>query len=167
MTASLLHVGCGGDSRPEWLSQYVETRLDIDPRHDPDIVASMVELGEIGPFDAVYCSHALEHLFPHEVETALSEFQRVLKPGGVAYIFVPDLEGVDATDEVLFDSPAGKITGLDLIYGLRHALKDQPYMAHKTGFMLDTLFCSLTKAGFSRVKVDRHSCHNLFGVAIK
>lgn len=167
MRPGLLHVGCGGDPRPDWLSEYDETRLDIDPRHAPDIVASMVSLGEIGPFDAVYCSHALEHLFPHEVGIALAEFHRVLNPGGVAYVFVPDLEGVEATEEVLFESPAGPITGLDLMYGLRHALKDQPHMAHKTGFTRGTLAAALENAGFSRHRVDRHQWHNLFGAAVK
>jgi hypothetical protein len=63
---------------------------------------------------------------------------RVLKPGGCVVVFVPDLEGVEATDEVLYEAPCGPITGLDLIYGLRSAWP-QPHMAHHTGFVRDTL----------------------------
>lgn len=164
---SVLHVGCGGNSLPPWLDSHKETRCDINPECSPDVIASMTDLGDIGIFDVVYCSHALEHLYPHEVQTALREFGRVLNPGGYAAIFVPDLEGVAPTDEPLFESMAGPITGLDLFYGKRSMLKSNPYMAHHTGFVQETLLSELVAAGFSRSKVDRLSCFNLFGVGIK
>ena len=164
---SLLHCGCGGDRLPEWLQDYVETRLDIDPGHNPDIVADMVSLGDIGPYDAVYCSHALEHLYPHDVGTALQEFKRVLNDGGAAIVFVPDLEDVRATDDVLFDAPAGPITGLDLIYGYRKMLKDKPYMAHRTGFTSATLHKAFTDAGFVKAAVTRLSDYAMMGVGVK
>ena len=44
----------------------------------PDIVASMMDLGEIGEFDVVLCSHALEHLHKEDVDTALNEFSPVV-----------------------------------------------------------------------------------------
>ena len=164
---SLLHVGCGGDALPQWLGEFSETRLDIDETHNPHIVADMRTLGNIGPFDAVFCSHALEHLFPHDVKTALQEFVRVLNPGGAVILFVPDLEGVQATEDVLFISPAGPICGLDLIYGYRPMLKDKPHMAHKTGFTAASLARELEGAGLKAVKVDRLSDHALFGCALK
>lgn len=167
MQQRLLHVGCGGDSIPAWLSQYDEIRLDIDPSHNPHIVADMVSLGDIGPFDAVYCSHALEHLSPHDVPVALGEFIRVLAPNGAIILFVPDLEGVEANDEPLFDSPAGPIAGLDLIYGFRKMLKEKPYMAHKTGFVQSSLHKALIDAGFSQVIVNRLSDYALLGVGKK
>ena len=135
---SLLHVGCGGDSIPSWMDGFKEVRLDIDEQHKPDIVASMVDLGDIGEYDAIYCSHCLEHVCEHDVRKALSEFKRVLKPGGFAMVFVPDLENVKANDDVLYESPAGPITGLDLMYGHRAQLEDNPYMAHKHGFVKET-----------------------------
>lgn len=165
MAKSLLHVGCGSEPLPEWLHDYTETRLDINPAVSPDIVASMLDLGDIGPFDAVLCRHALEHLYPHEVEIALGEFHRVLSKGGCLMVFVPDLQDVPATDEVLFESPAGPISGLDLIYGFRAATKTNPYMQHKTGFVRDTLTTALQ--GFSKVVVNRLSNFDMMGAAIK
>jgi len=167
MQQRLLHVGCGGDTIPAWLSQYDEIRLDIDPRHSPDIVGSMTDLGDIGQFDVVFSSHSLEHLSPHEVPVALSEFMRVLLPNGAVIMFVPDLEGIEATEDVVMQSPAGPIAGLDLIYGYRKMLKDHPYMAHKTGFVKKTLHAVLLDAGFSKVIVQRLEHHALFGVAQK
>lgn len=167
MGKSLLHVGCGGDSLPEWLQGFNEIRLDIDARVNPDIVASMIDLGDIGKFDAVLCVHALEHLHQHEVSTALSEFMRVLKPGGHAIVFVPDLEDVRPTEDVLYTSSAGEISGLDLIYGFRSAIKEFPYMAHKTGFTGTTLKQAIAAAGFRSSTVKRLDNYNMMGVGIK
>lgn len=167
MARRLLHVGCGGDPRPEWAKDYEETRLDIDPGAKPDVVADMADMGEIGEYDAVYCSHALEHLYPHDVAAALLEFRRVLKPGGFAMVLVPDLQDVQATEDVILEAPCGPISGLDMIYGKRDALKDRPYMAHRTGFVRDTLETVLAKAGFSKVEARRLSNYNLIGVAVK
>ena len=163
----LLHVGPGSEERPHWFEAYEEVRLDISPDHQPDVLASMTEMGDIGPFDAVYSSHSLEHLAPYEVPVALDEFYRVLNPGGFALIIVPDLEDIRPTEDVLYMSPAGPITGLDLIYGAHYLLKQQPYMAHQCGFVAATLEGALRTAGFSDVKTQRLSQYNLMAVATK
>jgi SAM-dependent methyltransferase len=168
MSQSLLHVGCGGDSLPEWAQgKYKEVRLDISSDNQPDILASMTDMGEIGTYDAIHCSHALEHLMPHEVNVALKEFHRVLNPGGFAVVFVPDLEDVKATEDVLFVAPCGPITGLDLLYGLRSLLEVMPYMAHRTGFTSETLRKAFTDAGFGSVEVQRLDNYNLMAIAAK
>lgn len=162
-SGSVLHVGCGHTPLPTWLSHYDEVRLDIDPGCKPDIVAGMTDMGDIGPFDAIYSSNCLEHLYPHDVPVALAEFRRVLRPGGAAIIFVPDLEGVSATEEVLYESPCGPITGLDMIFGKISYLKDTPYMAHHTGFVRETLAQTLEAAGFTSVTVLQIPERNLMG----
>jgi len=45
-------------------------------------------------FDCVYSSHMLEHLHPGDANHCLSEIHRILKPGGVVRIAVPDLAQV-------------------------------------------------------------------------
>ena len=47
-----------------------------------------------GTFDYVYTSHMLEHLYPGDAKHCLSEIHRILKPGGVVRIAVPDLTHV-------------------------------------------------------------------------
>lgn len=163
---SVLHVGCGGAPLPKWLGEARETRLDADERVKPDIVASMTELGDIGPFDIVYSSHCLEHLHPIDVMTALSEFLRVLRPGGAVMAFVPDLTDVKPNFEVVYESPSGPVTGHDMYYG--HILAaSNPYMRHLTGFLQDTLAGALTQAGFEKVRVDRIEGYHLFAVGFK
>lgn len=162
-SGSILHVGCGREPLPAWLDHYDEVRLDIDPGCEPDIVAGMTDLGQIGPFDAVYSSHALEHLYPHDVPVALAEFRRVLREGGALLVFVPDLDGVQATHDVVYQSPSGPITGLDMIYGRLCYLKHAPHMAHHTGFTRETLGQALSDAGFQGVTVMQVPEHNLMG----
>ena len=159
----ILHAGCGRTPLPEFLHG-IETRLDVDPQVQPDVCASMTEMGDIGPFDTIWCSHSLEHLRPAEAEQALAEFHRVLAVGGFAMIMVPDLQGVALTDEVLYLSPAGPITGRHLYYG--HDRTDNPHMLHKNGFIADTLRAALLQH-FSRVEVRRLENYNLFGVGVK
>lgn len=164
---TVLHVGCGGRELPEWLASCEETRLDIDPRHRPDILADMAEMGDIGPYGIIYCAHSLEHLDRHRGRAALAEFVRVLEPGGTAIVFVPDLEDVKPTDEVLYVSPAGPVTGLDLIYGMHSLIGGNPAMLHRTGFIRETLEMAMRAAGFARVVVRRVGAFNLMGAGRK
>ena len=163
----ILHVGCGSDPLPEWLSVYNETRLDINEAVSPNIVASMFNMGDIGKYDVVLCQHALEHVYEHEVGLALREFLRVLNDGGHALIFVPDLEGVMPTSDILLESPAGPITGRDMIYGYGKAIAGNPHMAHKTGFIKSTMEEVMSEAGFSKFKAERLGNYNLMGVGVK
>lgn len=160
---TVLIAGCGEEG-PQWAEQgWCVVRLDIDPRTSPDIVGSMTDLGDIGPFDAVACNNALEHLYPHEVFDALNEFYRVLRPGGVAVIQVPDLEGVSPTEDLL---PDIGMSGLHLFYGDPGKLEEFPYMAHHCGFVEETLRRVMEKAGFA-VQTKRLLCHQLMGIGTK
>ena len=163
---TVLHLGCGRQPLPEWVPDRDEVRLDLDPEASPDVVASITDVGPIGPFSIVYSSHVLEHVYPHETLQALRESQRVLGDGGYAVHIVPDLEGIQATDAVVYESPAGPVTGLDMIYGMKSMVAKQPYMAHKNGFTKDSLEAALREAGFSKVLVKRAS-FSLIGVGVK
>lgn len=164
----LLHAGAGTETLPAWLVGFQEIRLDINPATRPDIVGDMRRLDfQLPPFKAVYCNHALEHLYPHEVVPCLEGFRRILEPGGVCMIFVPDLEDVRATDEILLDTPAGPVAGLDMIYGFREAIRENPYMAHHSGFTAASLADALTGAGFAQVSTKRLADYNLMGAGVK
>lgn len=167
MPISILHVGCGGDTLPPWLPPGEETRLDIDPRWKPNVVGSMLDMGDIGPFDVVFAAHCLEHVYPHEVDRALQECRRVLADGGSLILFVPDLGDVRPSEDILYESPAGPVTGLDMIYGMRSKIPEYPAMAHHVGFTRDTLRKALIAAGFAIVETRRLANFNLFAVAIK
>ena len=140
-----------------------EVRLDIDPEVKPDIVGSITELDHSftsQSFDAVWSSHVLEHLYAHEVFPALREFHRVLKPDGFALVMSPDIEAVarhildHGIAAVAYDSPAGPIRPLDMLYGHTRAIEEGHYfMAHRTGFTSERIGNLLLAAGFPTVSV--------------
>jgi len=163
----VLHVGCG-PKNPETLHPmfhdpvWRELRLDINPGVNPDIVASITEMAIVrsDSVDAVWSSHNIEHLYPHEVPLALREFYRVLKPGGFLLITMPDLQEVakliaqDKMEETAYESPAGPIAPIDILYGFRPSMaQGNIFMAHHTGFTATSLKRYLARAGFSQGKV--------------
>jgi len=159
-----LHVGCGPASLPAYVfppSVWRETRLDIDPAVAPDVVASIVDMPfASGAYAAVYSSHNLEHLAPHEVPQALAEFFRVLMPNGFAMVSVPDM-GLAAAriaegrgDAAVYDAPCGPITAMDMVFGHAGMRRDNPFMAHRTGFTAETLRAAMEVAGFRVADMD-------------
>lgn len=161
---ALLNVGCGGASitLPEELSVYREVRVDIDPRVHPDVVASATDLSCFASASvaAVYTSHTLEHLMPHESREALHEYLRVLKKNGKLIIRVPNIQepcrivGEGRAAEVLYHSPGGAVTSLDMLYGQHeHVRRSGIYMVHKNGFTQDSLGALLREVGFRKLEV--------------
>lgn len=168
-TADVLHVGCGVYTREKLPSVFRagwrEIRLDIDPEVRPDLVASITDMHVIpdGMIDAVYSSHNIEHLYPHEVPLALREVRRVLKSTGFALITLPDLQEVaryvaeGKLEDPLYMSPMGPIAPLDILYGHRPSLAGgNAFMAHRTGFIGETLGAALINAGFAAALVQRN-----------
>lgn len=163
----ILHVGCGSAPLPEWMGEAIETRLDINSQVNPDIVAPMTDMGDIGLFDVVYSSHCLEHIYRHQVVPALQECLRVLRPGGLAIMIVPDVEDIKPTNDVVYVSPGGPVTGLDMFFGHGGCVRDNPYMEHHGAFVQSTLIKAFKDAGFREAKALRGNGWNLVGVGGK
>jgi SAM-dependent methyltransferase len=178
---TVLNVGCGYPLRqrlhqhfhgPEWR----EIRLDIDPAVRPDVVCSMTDMSPVASqsVDAVWSSHNLEHLHRHEVPNALAEFIRILKPGGLLLVTLPDLQQVaelvaaDRLEEEAYVSPSGPVSPLDMIFGHTASLaRGYPFMAHKTGFTLRSLQQLLAEAGFVGIRLKRGGAFDLWAAAHK
>jgi ubiquinone/menaquinone biosynthesis C-methylase UbiE len=129
----------------------------------PDIVCDARKLTTLDSqqFDAVYCSHNLEHYYHHDVAKVLAGFLHVLKNGGVAHIRVPDIGEVMRVsveknldiEDVLYQSSLGPIMVMDVIYGYTVQIEQsgQDFFAHKTGFTQKSLLKALTLAGFTHL----------------
>ena len=161
---SFLHVGCGpqNKSRLKGFSgdDWNEIRFDIDKNVNPDIQGTLTDMSLVHSesVDAIYSSHNIEHLYPHEVPMALKEFYRALKPNGFVVITCPDLQTVcesvvnDRLGEPLYISPMGPITPLDILYGHITSIKNgNEYMAHRGGFTDSTLRAAFLEGGFSKM----------------
>jgi predicted SAM-dependent methyltransferase len=114
----MLNVGCGTRMHPGWtnvdFSVYArlagkkrltsllhrvglisDTRAQRLRAVDPDIICWDLRRGipfPDGEFDVIYHSHVLEHLDRSATLPFLRECQRVVKPGGVVRVVVPDLQ---------------------------------------------------------------------------
>jgi SAM-dependent methyltransferase len=152
-----------GIALPAHFSGFEHLLLDIDPGVAPDILCDARELATLagGQFDAIYCSHNLEHYYRHDVPKVLAGFLHVLRDGGFAQIVVPDLGGVMHEtvargldlEDVLYESPGGPVMVLDVLYGYGAQIErsGQDFLAHKTGFTRRSLLAALERAGFSNM----------------
>jgi len=92
-----LHAGCG-PIRYESHDDVTWFNMDIEEKHNPDVCGSVMELSDCfveNEFDFISSTHMLEHLpWPEGVQKFFSEAKKVLKPGGILRIVVPDLKKV-------------------------------------------------------------------------
>ncbi len=175
-----LHVGCGHATKlqtPFQGDDWDEVRIDVDPDVNPDLIGSMTDMSVVadGEVDALFSSHAIEHVWPHEVSVALNEFSRVLSDDGFAIITCPDLQAAAAKIaegkilEPVYDSPAGPITPFDIVFSYRKFTSGgNIHMLHKCGFTQDLLRGTLLDCGFATVATKaRPAGYDLWAVASK
>jgi hypothetical protein len=163
----VLNVGGGNKAIqiPAHYDSWEHVLLDIDKRQRANIVCDARNLTKLPPtqFDAVYCSHNLEHYYAHDCAKVLNGFLHVLKADGFAEIRVPDIQsvilriaqsGMDLGD-VLYESPSGPITAHDVLYGFGKEIEQsgQDYYAHKRGFTPKSLHDVLKRTGFGDIFV--------------
>jgi predicted SAM-dependent methyltransferase len=174
-----LSVG-GGTSRelPSTLAGYECHVLDIDPAVNPDVCCDALKMDTLAPesYDAVFCSHNLEHFYAHEVPVVLAGLLHVLKPDCDAQIIVPNLTGLfDAMrqhnldlGDVWYRTGSGNaITFHDVLYGWGPVMAEgNLYYAHKCGFTPAILGKVLQEAGFENIRLWTDA-YNLYARATK
>jgi SAM-dependent methyltransferase len=102
-----IQYGCGLDAPEEWLNYDASPTLHIQripwlsrvirmgvhfPKNtlSGDIVKGLPLNDQSA--DAIYCSHVLEHLSLYDFKKALVNTHKILKPGGLFRLVVPDFE---------------------------------------------------------------------------
>jgi SAM-dependent methyltransferase len=160
-----LHLGCG----PVRLEGFIN--IDIAPAP----LAMNVLWGL--PFDdgtvaTVYLSHLLEHLFyPTDVMALFGEIYRVLKPGGVVRVVVPDIAKCLAAyargDQAFFAARRENFSWWPADASLLEnfltyaGVGPEPrylFESHKYGYDFETLAKALAKAGFAEITHSEFQC---------
>lgn len=122
------------------------------PRQDIVGVGGAASIGALLPIplpdlscSRVYVANFLERLRPHEILPALNDIHRILVPGGILYLRVPDVEmlaakiaGDDVPKEVKFNA-------MRLIFGMQETGSD----INRIGLSFDFLVDYLADVGFS------------------
>lgn len=151
--ARRLHIG-------GWQRQEGWEILDARPGPHVDHVGDAGDLSrfEDGTFAEVYASHVLEHFdYRDRLHGALLEWHRVLEPGGVLHVSVPDL---DVLAHLLLQRHTlemqQRFEVMRMIFGGH--MNEHDY--HLVGLNQDFLGAYLSGAGF--VGVRRVARHGLF-----
>lgn len=135
-----LHLGCG--------KRYIPGYIHIDVIDYPhvDHITSIDDLSifEDNSCDEIYSCHVLEHFKRGYVDKVLAEWYRILKPGGLIKVAVPDFEKLIEVYE--------KYKDLSLIIGPLFGRLDFLYNIHYNVFDFKTLEKSLNKVGFKNVE---------------
>jgi predicted SAM-dependent methyltransferase len=128
--------------------------VNVDALESAPGVDVVADIGQRLPYDddaadLIYASHLLEHFPTANAPRLLAEWRRVLQPGGVLLVAVPDLEVVASMlveRRGWFTPPNAPWLGV--LYG---GQKDE-YDFHKTGFTAPWLAYLLREAGFGEVQ---------------
>jgi len=130
-----LNLGCGDKILPGY------TNVDVVNERagrQPDVVCDVRTLGAFGSnyADEILAVHVVEHFWRWEVEAILSEWTRVLKPGGKMILECPNLRS--ACEEFLKNTDTGALPGPEgqrtmwVFYG--DPRWTDPLMVHRWGY---------------------------------
>jgi len=153
-----LHIGSGPYNLDGWIN------LDIFPAQLSTNVLWGLPFTN-GQCRFVFLSHLLEHLFyPTDASALLEEIYRILQPGGVVRIVVPDIEQClrayqEGSNEFFekrvehWGAGDGNATRLEHFLSYAGAGPDPAWLfeAHKFGYDFETLERALQRAGFKSI----------------
>ncbi len=135
-----LHLGCG--------KRFIAGFVHIDAVDYPHIdhVATIDNLSFIQnqSVDLIYTCHVLEHFKRRDIGRVLAEWYRLLKPGGILRVSVPDFEKLCEVYQ--------KEKNINLVIGALFGRQDYLYNIHYNVFDFTTLEKALKESGFSDIK---------------
>jgi predicted SAM-dependent methyltransferase len=135
-----LHLGCGKRHIPGFI------HIDAVDYPHVDHVATIDNLSFIqdNSVDLIYNCHVLEHFKRKDVERVLSEWFRVIKPGGILRVSVPDFSKLCEVYQ--------REGNINLVIGALFGRQDYLYNIHYNVFDFASLSTALTNCGFKDVK---------------
>lgn len=143
-----LHLGC-------W-HRYIEGFVHVDlcdlPHIDYKSSIDSLPFIDSNTVDTIYCSHAFEYFDRESAPFVLREWRRVLKPGGLLRLCVPDFAALIKVYEITSD--LSKVLGP--LFGRMEVTNVDPLQIiyHKTVYDLNSISTLLESQGF--VNVERY-----------
>jgi len=136
-----IHLGCGDITSPEF--------INVDARAAPHVhyVCNVTDLSifQDDYADLVYACHVLEHIQPTALAKTLWEWRRIVKPGGILRLSVPDFGKILH----IYESCSCNISSiLDPLMGGQRDKHDVHYSVFNHRYLAD----KLREAGFKEVR---------------
>lgn len=166
---TVLHVGFGPRSgailpsifrRPGWRMRHADFAVSIGNLMTAAVPDLHAEASQ--SVDAVWTFRTLQRLDAHQVPITLREFFRILKPGGILLLMLPDLQAAaervaeGRLDEAIEGASGGLDTAMDVIFGPAAIIRrGHREFAHRTGFTAASLAAVVAAAGFEKVTARR------------
>lgn len=138
-----LHLGCGA----RFLPGYVHVDLADHPHIDYQQRVDQLPMFQDDSVETIYASHVLEYFDRLEASGVLREWCRVLKPGGILRLAVPDFEALVAVYAKYGD--LSRILGP--LYGRWVVPGTGVVIYHRTVYDFASLASTLREAGFGEV----------------
>lgn len=135
-----LNLGCG--------SRRIKGYIGIDISQDAQAVDFLLDCSNLSAIqddtvDVLYASHVLEHFGRNEQQKVLTEWVRVLKPGGIMRLSVPDFSAI-----VEHYQHSGLSDLVGLLYGGQDSFQNYHHMCYD----YFTLGVAMTNVGLRNVE---------------
>ena len=125
----LIHLGCGPIDDSRW--------INVDLLYLPHIhyIQDITKLNNFpdDTADLIYACHVFEHISHRSLRDVLTEWRRVLKPGGILRLSVPDFDDIIK----IYNSESGEIGsvvkplmgGQDYAYNFHYSIFNKTYLS--------------------------------------
>jgi len=141
-----INLGCGWDRKEGFLN------VDAEDWHNPDLVADVRDLTFLPSsyYEYIYARDILEHINRTEIMNTLSEWYRLLKPGGSIYIQTSNIINLaDLLKSIDYTLPENEGILIQCMFGTQ--AYDGDY--HRCGFTPSTLEYCLRETGFRNISI--------------
>ncbi len=154
-----LHLGCGSNH----FDQFLNTDCFLNPKVDLHIDMRFPLPLQSDHWTGIYTHHVVEHIAYHHADQLFRESHRILKPGGILRIIVPDAElfthlyseGDPARRDDIFKLyPSWAMKDLSIqtpMEMLDHVFRDTKWNRHCSAWDFQTMTQHLTRAGFTQI----------------
>lgn len=149
-----LNIGCGGRKIPGF------TGVDAVERPAAEIIARADKIPlRDGSVDEIMAIHLFEHFYRWECDDVINEWKRLLKPGGVLSLELPNVR--KCCENILSGRMEGGKHPDQLsywgLYGDPRA--SDPFMNHRWGWTPDAMKAFLKEHGFIKVAEEPTQWH--------
>lgn len=155
-----IHVGSGRHVLDGWVN--VDVQASPKAKRPPDVLgtADSIPLPD-GCASEIMAIHLFEHVYLWDVPKVLAEWRRLLQPGGLLVLEMPDVVKCAKNLIRLIEGSDAKALESQAMHGLYgDAGMRDPYMLHAWGWTPKTLKPVLAAAGFGKFKEAETQWHN-------